>query len=529
MSTQTLGHYEIKHLLGEGGIGRVYAALDQELGRMVAIKALRPEFSNDKSFVERFRGEAASLARLTHANITTLYSLHRDDKQVYMVMELVSGRTLEDVLERAPRLPPRDCLALVAQAAAGLGYAHRMGVIHRDIKPANLMLTESGVLKIMDFGIARIRGSQRMTRAGNIIGTPAYMPPEQIRGEECDERSDIYSLGCVLYEMLSGAPPFHADSEYDLIRAQVETQPRALRPQLPDLDPHIESALLKALAKAPAQRFESADQFSQALGAAAIERESIDILRQRYAADVARMPPKPVADSPLPGISTGGDQRHPQPEPRRDSRKSAAPPGPSRPVRWDIVALGGVAAALAAGFAFVFLGTAPSPPPAPEPINQPISLDGGSSGSSSPAKPAVPSSSNFFPSPDADRPHAAVQAPCPPGPDGRAATMVAGRIADYSDQGWPQIGGHVVSLFGIKKIDASQRAGIADWLDANGGDLTCCPRGDGSFQCKTANLQKDVSRNMLWNGAASAMPDAPKEYLEAQEHAKSRKLGIWSQ
>ncbi len=185
---KTIGQYEIGELLGEGGIGQVHAAFDTVLQREVAMKSLRPELLSDTNFVDRFRAEATSLARLNHPNITTLYSLIPDGKNLYMVMELVRGHTLDDILKKrnAP-LDVRESLAIIAQAADGLGYAHSMGVIHRDIKPSNLMIAENGVLKIMDFGIARVRGSQRLTRSGSIVGTLAYMAPEQLRGEEGDE------------------------------------------------------------------------------------------------------------------------------------------------------------------------------------------------------------------------------------------------------------------------------------------------------------------------------------------------------
>jgi len=176
--TKTIGQYEIGELLGEGGLGQVHAAFDTVLQREVAVKSLRPELLNDSNFVERFRIEATSLARLNHPNITTIYSLIPDGKNLYMVMERVRGHTLDDILQkRKAAIEIRESLAIIAQAADGLAYAHSMGVIHRDIKPANLMIAENGVLKIMDFGIARVRGSQRLTRTGSIVGTLAYMPP----------------------------------------------------------------------------------------------------------------------------------------------------------------------------------------------------------------------------------------------------------------------------------------------------------------------------------------------------------------
>ena len=194
MTPSTIGKYDIIGQLGAGGIGKVYAARDRQLGRTVAIKSLHAQFVSDKSFVERFREEAKILANLSHANITTLYDLLDEDNQLHMVMELVRGHTLEDVLSRQRQLSLKQCQAIIAQAAAGLAYAHRMGVVHRDIKPANMMITEAGVVKVMDFGIARVSGSQRLTREGSIVGTLAYMPPEAIRGLESDQRGRAIAL-----------------------------------------------------------------------------------------------------------------------------------------------------------------------------------------------------------------------------------------------------------------------------------------------------------------------------------------------
>src|ERR1700689_5340927 len=296
--TKTIGQYEIRDLLGEGGLGQVHAAFDTVLQRDVAIKSLRPELLNDTNFVDRFRVEATSLARLNHPNITTIYSLIPEGKNLYMVMELVRGHTLDDILKKrnAP-LDLRESLAIISQAADGLAYAHSMGVIHRDIKPANLMVAENGVLKIMDFGIARVRGSQRLTRTGSIVGTLAYMAPEQLRGEEGDEACDLYSLAIVLYEMLSGSPPFSATSEYDLMQAQINQRPERLIPRVPGLEPRIESALLKALSKKPAQRFPSTRAFSDALGASSLRMDAPKILHNDTR--LLEVPAVPIVVAPV--------------------------------------------------------------------------------------------------------------------------------------------------------------------------------------------------------------------------------------
>ena len=269
-----IGQYELGELLGEGGIGRVHAAFDTVLRREVAIKSLRPDKLSDANFVARFHAEATSLARLNHPNIATVHALLAEGRSFYMVMERVRGVTLDDLLRR--RTSPmgvRESVALIGQAAAGLAYAHAMGVIHRDIKPANLMVTDGGLVKIMDFGIARARGSQRLTRDGSIIGTLAYMAPEQLRGEPGDERSDLYSLAVVLYEMLAGAAPFASETEYGLMQAQIHERPRRPSTIVPDMDGRVERALMQALAKRPDQRQTSVGVFREALGGAAGPRE----------------------------------------------------------------------------------------------------------------------------------------------------------------------------------------------------------------------------------------------------------------
>jgi serine/threonine protein kinase len=302
VSSRVVGPYAIQALLGSGGIGHVYAAVDQDLGRRVALKALRPEFSDDSDLLERFRNEATNLARLNHPNITTLYSLYRDtnpqQKRVFMVMEMVSGETLEAILARAGRLSPRGCLAVMAQAIAGLSYAHSVGIIHRDIKPSNMMLNDAGLLKITDFGIARVQGSQRLTRHGAVVGTLNYIAPEQIKGRESDERSDLYSLACVLYELLSARKPFIGVTEYELIRAQLEVEAEPLTVSIPDLDPSIGDAVMRALAKNPDDRFASVAEFAEALGTASVQESAVSIVKEQVLANLPSVEPS-AQEEPL--------------------------------------------------------------------------------------------------------------------------------------------------------------------------------------------------------------------------------------
>ena len=278
---QKVGSCEVLQLLGRGGIGDVYAGIDRTLERRVAIKALRPEFGQEPGFIVRFRAEARSLAQLNHPNIATLYSLHVDDRALCMIMEYVPGRTLEEIIAAAGRLSERDSLALIAQATEGLACAHKGGIVHRDVKPANLMVTASGVLKITDFGIALMRGAKRLTQQGRIVGTVAYMAPEQVLGGTPDERTDIYSLAIVLYELLCGSTPFVSDSEYELLRMQVETVPPRLIERVTGLSARVEQAVMRALSKRPEERFPMMEEFARALGATELRANAVEIVRAR--------------------------------------------------------------------------------------------------------------------------------------------------------------------------------------------------------------------------------------------------------
>lgn len=279
MIGRRIGHYEIIHRLGEGGVGQVFAAIDRALDRPVAIKALRPEHSRDRAFVGRFKVEAGVLASLNHPNIATIHSLEQVGEDQFMILELVRGITLEALLAMTGRLSETAALAVAAQALSGLAAAHAAGIVHRDIKAANLMVTPAGAVKLMDFGIARVRGSGRMTRHGHVVGTLAYMSPEQIQGQEGDARSDIYSLGIVLYEMVVGKLPFEADTDYDLLKAQVELPPPPLQDHVPGLSRRIQDAIMRCLEKDPARRFANAEAAALALGTRELRDPAGDILR----------------------------------------------------------------------------------------------------------------------------------------------------------------------------------------------------------------------------------------------------------
>lgn len=265
MIGRIVGNYKIIEKIGEGGMGAVYRGIDLMLERDVAIKVLRSELANQPQVVERFRSEAVTLAKLNHPNIAALYSFFRQGDDFFMVMEYLQGKTLDRVLAERGRIPYREAIPLFCHALEGVGYAHRRGVIHRDIKPANMMLTDEGVLKVMDFGIARVLGTARMTRAGHLIGTIEYMSPEQVRGLETDARSDIYSLGMLLYEILTGRVPFAIENEFELMHAQIERMPTPPRQIVAEIPEPIEEAIMRAIAKDPADRWSSAMEFRTAL------------------------------------------------------------------------------------------------------------------------------------------------------------------------------------------------------------------------------------------------------------------------
>ncbi|HEX8267411.1 MAG TPA: protein kinase [Pyrinomonadaceae bacterium] len=265
MIGQTIGNYKIIRSLGEGGVGRVYQGVDTMLDREVAIKVLRPELARQTSIVERFRSEAVLLAKLNHPNIATLYSLLRQGDELFMVLEFIRGETLEQLLHRRGALPEDDAIPIFCQALDGINHAHELGIVHRDVKPGNMILTANGILKVLDFGIARLLGTSRKTKSGNIIGTLEYMSPEQVRGLETDARSDIYGLGIMLYEILTGRLPFESENEFLLMKAQTEEMPALPRSINPNISETVETAIMKALSKNPDERFQSAGEFLDSL------------------------------------------------------------------------------------------------------------------------------------------------------------------------------------------------------------------------------------------------------------------------
>ena len=260
------GRYELGELLGRGGMAEVRKAVDNRLGRPVAIKQLRIDLASDPTFQARFRREAQSAAGLNHPTIVAVYDTGEEPDPAtgvpipYIVMELVEGSTLREVLRDGRKLLPERALELTAGVLDALAYSHKAGIIHRDIKPANVMLTPTGGVKVMDFGIARAVAdtSATMTQTAAVIGTAQYLSPEQARGESVDARSDIYSAGCLLYELLVGRPPFVGDSPVSVAYQHVREAPVPPSQLDPVITPEIDAINLRALAKSPAERYQSA-------------------------------------------------------------------------------------------------------------------------------------------------------------------------------------------------------------------------------------------------------------------------------
>lgn len=278
LTGQQLGSYQIIERLGEGGMAVVYKAYQAQTDRQVALKILPPHYAADPNFVSRFEQEARILAKLNHAHILPLFDYGQVDGLTYIVMPLVSSGTLADLMKSSP-LPLEQILQIISQVGGALNYAHTKGLVHRDVKPDNILMDEEGNCRLTDFGIAKFaQDSNRMTRTGVAVGTPAYMSPEQIRGEELDRRSDVYSLGVVLYEMATGRPPFEANTTAEVMVRHLHEPlplPRTLNPKLPEA---VEAVIVKSLAKRAEDRYATTQEMVQALQAAVLAKPALTTL-----------------------------------------------------------------------------------------------------------------------------------------------------------------------------------------------------------------------------------------------------------
>src|SRR5579859_1449901 len=357
---QTLGKYQVLAPLGAGGMARVYRAYHAPLDRYVAIKVLRGELVTEPEFLARFRREARAVAALRHPNIVQVFDFDVQAGLYYMVMELLEGDTLKArLLQRAGPLPLGEAGRVLVDALAGLGYAHGEGLIHRDLKPANLMLTQRGQVVLTDFGIAQIVAGPKQTLTGTLLGTLAYMAPEQGLRGECSPCSDLYALGVVLYELLTGRVPFEADTPLAILLKHANEPlppPSALNPALPA---PVEQVVLQALSKEPADRYASAEAMSAALQAA-LGAAGVALPERLPAAAPARLAPLVIAAAARDGVALDLVRRAEAPT-EAEPAPRLAPPAPQplapRPVAPVIFwGLGALAAAnllaLAVGGAF---------------------------------------------------------------------------------------------------------------------------------------------------------------------------------
>jgi serine/threonine protein kinase len=313
MIGKTIGKYRVVGRLGRGGMGTVYKAVDETLDREVAIKVLNPELT-DTRIMRRFRAEATTLAKLNHPDIATIYEFFRSENDLLLVMEFVRGETLEHICVRLAALPAESAASLVDKVLSALEHAHLASIVHCDIKPANVMVTKQGGVKIMDFGTARMRGAQQGTVDGYMMGTPAYMSPEQVLGLELDGRADLYAVGVVLYRLLTAKLPFEAETPMAVVQKQISEAPTPLHVHRADLPDWCDSILQRALAKSPSERFQTADEFRDALrkatgtvsmettNAFAISIEDVETTAPSPRATLNPLGPTPVLTATLPTL-----------------------------------------------------------------------------------------------------------------------------------------------------------------------------------------------------------------------------------
>src|SRR3954452_16912360 len=321
------GRYELDGLLGRGGMAEVRRAVDRRLGRPVAVKQLRTDLAMDPTFQARFRREAQSAAGLTHPTIVAVYDTgeepdpHTGVSIPYIVMELVEGSTLRDVLRDGRKILPERALELTQGVLDALSYSHKAGIIHRDIKPANVMLTPTGGVKVMDFGIARAVAdtSATMTQTAAVIGTAQYLSPEQARGETVDARSDIYSAGCLLYELLVGRPPFTGDSPVSVAYQHAREAPVPPSQLDPVITPDIDAVTLKALAKDPQDRYQSAREMKADISRVLAGQQATAVV-PRVPATAAASAQTRVAPAAAVGPTGGGEPEDEEEESARRTR-----------------------------------------------------------------------------------------------------------------------------------------------------------------------------------------------------------------
>jgi serine/threonine protein kinase len=395
---EKIGKYRILEKIGQGATSSVYKGYDAALDRHVAVKTISMDLGGENETLRRrFEREAQSAARLNHPHIVTVYDYGEEQNKLYMAMELLEGVDLKRAITEGRIVELDDKIEVIRQIADGLAFAHANGIVHRDLKPANIHILPDGDVKIMDFGLARLTGSD-MTRTGLVMGTPYYMSPEQVRGEHVDARCDVFALGCVLYEMVTGKKAFDAESLHSVLYKVMQAEPRPAREVAPDLPVPLGQVLEKAMAKDVARRFPDAGAFLTGLDHA---REAIASGRgDEPLAELVLSPPPPAPRPPAnpssgaapppspprvgpPGSSVRGVERGGAPASRGSAARVSGRPN-SRPSmqslssprsRLPIVAALGLVFLLLAGVGFVVVRSLSAPPPANAPAAQPGKLD----------------------------------------------------------------------------------------------------------------------------------------------------------
>jgi serine/threonine-protein kinase len=395
---ERIGDYEILAALGAGGMGRVYKVRNAISNREEAIKILLPDFAADPDAAARFMTEIRTLATLEHPGITQLRTAFQSQNQFVMVMEFVEGATLEKLAAQG-RIPLHRILDYSNQILAALGYAHGRGVTHRDIKPANIMITAHGVVKLMDFGIAKSANEVQLTRPGTTLGSVYYMSPEQVRGGDIDGRSDIYSFGVMLYELLTGRKPFVADSHYNLLNAHLNEIPIPPVEVNPALSQQLNDVVLRAMAKRPADRFKTAQEF----------RDAIRLRREPPPAPA----PRPVPQPEVPPEAPVNVAPHPPPAPRPDPPPEAQISDPSPPSSTPAAKRRSLWIRIGAAAAILVVVAVAALLPRilamhNKPAGSPVDLQASSPATSAPSPPAA-SQPEDTPTPDAPSPAAVHQ------------------------------------------------------------------------------------------------------------------------
>ena len=439
LTHKKIGRYEVVSVMGQGAMGTVYKAADPVIERVVAIKTINLELSNEEraEFEERFYREAKSAGRLNHRNIVTIYDVGETEDAAYIAMEYIEGESLRDVLDSGVVLPLKRICSIAAQVANALNYAHENGVVHRDIKPANIMISRNRDVKIMDFGIALIPTGSR-TQAGTVLGSPKYMAPEQVAGKETDGRADIFSLGAVLYEMLTGSTPFNGDNLSAIMYKILNDEPVKPSALKADVPPALERIVMKALAKRPEDRYQTGKEFIrdlrhyEALAAPEIQQPAIEGLTEMHTQQSAvRFKPRRAASGADP-LDVKTELLTPPPG-RKESRKAKPPARASKTGR-NIVLLAVPLLALAI---YAALQTGRQPQQAaevPAPLAEAAEVSSPSPQESDPAPaaelPALPAARSSQPSPPVAR--APTTSPEPP-PAAAASATLSFAIAPWGE------------------------------------------------------------------------------------------------